>query len=114
MFLSILLLRAGDTKKGLTKLPAFNFLVQNKSMRKIFVTVLFLSTINGLAQSQGKPDAFAKTITPADLKKHLFVVASAEMEGRETATPGQKKAAAYIESQFRALGLQPANGEGYQ
>ena len=83
-------------------------------MRKIFVAVLFLSTIITLAQAQGQPDAFGKTITPADLKKHLFIIAGADMEGRETATPGQKKAAAYIESQFRALGLQPAVEGGYQ
>ena len=36
------------------------------------------------------------------------------MEGRETATPGQKKAAAYIEDQFRSLGLTPGNHGDYQ
>ncbi|MBC8033453.1 MAG: M28 family peptidase [Chitinophagaceae bacterium] len=35
------------------------------------------------------------------------------MEGRETATEGQRKAAAYIESQFRRLGLKPGNGNSY-
>ncbi|RYG00515.1 MAG: M28 family peptidase, partial [Chitinophagaceae bacterium] len=51
---------------------------------------------------------------PEDLKKHLYIVAGAEMEGRGTATPGGKKAAEYIESQFRALGLQPGNKESFQ
>jgi hypothetical protein len=60
------------------------------------------------------PKPFAATITEADLKRHLTIVASAEMEGRETATPGQKKAAAYIESQFRAFGLLPGNQGSYQ
>ena len=36
------------------------------------------------------------------------------MEGRETATPGQKRAAAYIESQFKEFGLLPGNGNSYQ
>jgi hypothetical protein len=36
------------------------------------------------------------------------------MEGRETATAGQRKAAAYIESQFKSLGLEPGTAEGYQ
>ena len=40
---------------------------------------------------------YAASITIADLKKHLTIIASAEMEGRETATHGQRKAAAYIE-----------------
>jgi hypothetical protein len=42
------------------------------------------------------------------------VIASAEMEGRETATEGQRKAAAYIEQKFRKIGLKPGNGDSYQ
>src|SRR5215213_697857 len=83
-------------------------------MRKFLALVLCISTINSFAQKTSKPDAFAKTITAEDLRKHLFLVASAEMEGRETATPGQKKAAAYIETQFKNLGLQAANNGSYQ
>ena len=83
-------------------------------MNKVLLLVLTLSTLNSFAQKKGKPEDFAKTITSADLKKHLYVVAGAEMEGRETATPGQKKAAAYIESQFRSLGLEPGNNGSYQ
>lgn len=83
-------------------------------MKKFLVFVLAISTLNGFAQKKAKPEVYAKTISPADLKKHLFIVAGAEMEGRETATPGQRKAAAYIENQFRALGLQPGNNGSYQ
>ncbi|HEY4107791.1 M28 family peptidase [Puia sp.] len=70
----------------------------------------------GAAQAQKIPDPrpFAKTITADDLKKHLFIVASADFEGRETATEGQRKAAAYIENDFRNLGLKPGNGDNYQ
>jgi hypothetical protein len=83
-------------------------------MRKF---VLFISLIPGLvvtAQKKTNPTTFAKTITADDLRKHLFIVAGKEMEGRETATEGQKKAAAYIEGQFRSLGLLPGNKDGYQ
>ena len=83
-------------------------------MRKFLALVLFMSTINSFAQKASKPQAFAKSITAEDLKKHLYIIASAEMEGRETATPGQKKAAAYIETQFKQLGLQPGNNGSYQ
>lgn len=82
-------------------------------MKKILFLLSALIALNAVAQ-KGKPEKFAKTITPEDLKRHLYIVASAEMEGRETATPGQKKAAAYIESQFKQLGLQPGNNGGYQ
>lgn len=53
---------------------------------------------------------YANTITQADLEKHLSVLASDEFEGRETGTPGQKKAAKYIADQFAALKLPEING----
>jgi hypothetical protein len=66
------------------------------------------------AQERPGPDAFADVITPGDLRTHLYQVASKEFEGRETGTEGQRKAAAYIEEQFRTLGLLPGNKTGYQ
>lgn len=83
-------------------------------MKKTFVLVLALSALNGFAQKTGKPESYAKTITAEDLKKRLYVVAGPEMEGRQTATEGQRKAASYIESQFTSFGLQPGNNGSYQ
>lgn len=58
---------------------------------------------------------YGETITPAALSKQLHIIAGPSMEGRETATPGQEKAAAYIISQFAAAGLAPgANGKWEQ
>src|SRR5687768_14638899 len=82
-------------------------------MRKLVLFVFLLAATNGIAQKKGKPATYAKTITAADLKKHLYIVAGAEMEGRETATEGQRKAAAYIENEFRRIGLQPGNNGSY-
>ena len=68
---------------------------------------LFAQTDNALKYASG--------ISGTDLKKHLSIIAGADMEGRETATAGQRKAAAYIESQFKQLGLQhPSALNGYQ
>ncbi|HEY8690430.1 MAG TPA: peptidase M28, partial [Chitinophagaceae bacterium] len=68
---------------------------------------LFAQTDNALKYASG--------ITGSDLKKHLTIVAGADMEGRETATAGQRKAAAYIENQFKQLGLKhPSALNGYQ
>jgi len=90
-------------------------------MRQLIVFFLLMPALNICAQKPSKkqekkndPTVFAKTITPGDLKKHLYIVAGKEMEGRETATEGQRKAAAYIESQFRSLGLIPGNNGKYQ
>ncbi|MBS1509729.1 MAG: M28 family peptidase [Bacteroidetes bacterium] len=58
---------------------------------------------------------YAGEITGSNLKKHLSIIASDEFEGRETGTEGQRKAAAYIESQFKKMGLLTAPSlNGYQ
>jgi hypothetical protein len=53
---------------------------------------------------------YMSTITPADLKKHLFIVAGDEMEGRNTGTEGQKKAGRYLISQYEANGISYPKG----
>jgi len=83
-------------------------------MKKLFFVLLLLPSIFSIAQKKEIASKFARTITAEELKKHLYIIAGKEMEGRETATPGQKKAAAYIENQFRSLGLTPGNNGDYQ
>lgn len=67
--------------------------------------------------------AFAQTLDPAsragcagidtnELRKHLAVLSSDSLEGRETTEPGQKKAAAYIAGVFNRLHLEPAADSG--
>ena len=83
-------------------------------MRTFFLFVFVLLIVNAQAQKAVDPQRFAKTITPADLKKRLAIVAGPEMEGRETGTEGQHRAAAYIEGEFKKLGLAPGNKDSYQ
>jgi len=83
-------------------------------MKQLFLFVLLISTQYSFAQKTSKPDAYAKTITAEDLKRHLYIVASKEMGGRETGTEGEKKASAYIENEFKRIGLQPGNNGSYQ
>ena len=66
------------------------------------------------AQKMADPRPFANSISEEGLKKHLYIVASKDFEGRETATEGQRKAAAYIESNFKSLGLRPGNNGDFQ
>lgn len=82
-------------------------------MKKIIVLTFLFAGFASAAQKTAKPEAYAKTVTAADLRRHLYIVASKEMEGRETATEGQRKAAAYIEKEFRRIGLQPGNGSSF-
>jgi hypothetical protein len=59
------------------------------------------------------PLPYASTISAAELENHLMVLASDAFEGRETGEPGAEKAAAYIASHFRSLGIQAYDGATY-
>jgi hypothetical protein len=88
-------------------------------MARLYSLALALLFVNfAAAQKQTSkipdPKKYAATITTEDLSKHLYIVAGAEMEGRETATEGQRKAAAYIEQHFKSIGLIPGNNGSYQ
>lgn len=60
-------------------------------------------------------EKYATLINISGLKKHLNVIASDAMEGRETGTDGQRKAADYIQGQFQKTGLSfPSQLNGFQ
>jgi Zn-dependent M28 family amino/carboxypeptidase len=83
-------------------------------MKKLLLLCLPFATTMALAQKTDEAAKYAALITPQALKQKLTILASAEMEGRETASPGQKRAAAWIEEQFKSFGLKPGNGDSYQ
>ena len=83
-------------------------------MKKLLPVLALFVAAASLAQNTKKLEKLAATITPADLKAKLSVIAGPEMEGRETATSGQKKAASFIENYFAKLGLQPGTKDGFQ
>ncbi len=66
-----------------------------------FILLFALLPIVAKAQKPKSPKTYASTITAADLKRHLYIVAGPEMEGRETATEGERRAAAYIADHFK-------------
>ena len=79
-----------------------------------FSLVLFCVQIPSFAQTDAAAK-YANIISTDALKKHLTIIAGDEMAGRETGTEGQRKAAAYIEEQFKLIGLKTAAGmKGYQ
>ena len=45
---------------------------------------------------------------------HIEFLADDALEGRNVGTPGFEKAAAYVESQFRDIGLKPGGASGYR
>ena len=80
-------------------------------MRKPILLALTLSLALSV-RAQNNVTEYARTIQAADLEKHLRVLAADDMEGRETGTPGQKKAADYIAKYFAAEGLKPIVKDG--
>jgi Zn-dependent M28 family amino/carboxypeptidase len=52
------------------------------------------------------------SIDPQAILQHIKVLASDKFEGRAPGTRGEELTAAYLESQFRDLGLQPGNPDG--
>ena len=83
-------------------------------MKKLSLVPLLFFCLQLFAQ---KDDAskFASLISAKALNKHLTIIAGEEMQGRETGTEGQRKAAAYIESRFKQTGLKmPPGLAGYQ
>lgn len=53
------------------------------------------------------------SITADDLAAHVRVLASDEFEGRFPGTRGEDLTTAYLEQQFREIGLEPGNGDSY-
>ena len=65
------------------------------------------STFNEYAQHLSG-SAFKKSFKSIDaeqLKKHLYIVASDEMEGRDTGSEGQKKAGRYLIDKYKKMGV---------
>ncbi|RXK60616.1 M28 family peptidase [Lacibacter luteus] len=84
-------------------------------MRTYFLAALSLLALSASAQKKNKTaEQFSKTITADDLKTHLYILAGPEMEGRETGTAGQRKAADYLKQQFQRIGIAPANNGNYE
>src|SRR5215217_2571780 len=76
-------------------------------MKKIVVLLLITSAFSCKnIQSVGSkdnsdPTKYMNLITEENLKTMLYVVASDEMEGRETGSEGQKKAGRYMIEQYK-------------
>ncbi|SNR16716.1 M20/M25/M40 family metallo-hydrolase [Tenacibaculum jejuense] len=63
------------------------------------------STKKPSIQKQNKQLTTTPNIDTTLVRKHLYTLASDEMEGRATGTPGIEKAAQYIENEYRKIGL---------
>jgi len=70
-------------------------------MKKIHLLISFIFCLSCRIQKsdnqiENSPIKYAESITLENLKKHLYIYASDEFEGRDTGEPGQKKAIEYL------------------
>ena len=82
-------------------------------MRRFYMllTLSLLVSASVMARQDAIAVKYAGTITEADMKAKLTVLASDEFGGRETGTEGQKKASVFLENFYKDLGLfAPVNG----
>src|SRR6188508_1325449 len=75
-----------------------------------------LITVAAVLHAQHPPRlplrAAAETITAADLLRDITYLASDELAGRGTPSPGQDLAAAYVEKALRDAGIRPFGDGG--
>ncbi|PWS28013.1 peptidase M28 [Pedobacter yonginense] len=72
---------------------------------------IFLLSLVGLASFQLRAQNIDKIITREYADHLIKTLSSDDMQGRATFTPGIDKAATFIASEFKKIGLQPLTGE---
>ena len=80
----------------------------------ITAAILSLAACGKDASEPAPKLAFTPNISQAALEAHLRFLASDTLEGRMTGTRGYEVAAAYVESQFRQLGLRGMDGDEFR
>jgi hypothetical protein len=83
-------------KKLLLGAFVFSFFLQGCSIQRT------TSSTQKISASAGQ---YLGSISLDNLKTNLYAIASDEMEGRDTGTPGQKKAGEYIINQYQSMGI---------
>ncbi len=93
----------------------FTALYPSINMKKIII-LFGLSAFLSCAQTKSQPTKvkdfskvdvtkYLNTITASELSKHLYIVASDSMQGRDTGSEGQKKAGKYLISEYEKMNI---------
>lgn len=84
-------------------------------MYKILKTVLAIPFIIACSSqgSQFNGEEDLAVFNADTLKKHIAVLASDDFMGRMPFTEGETKTVAYLQEQFKQMGLEPGNGDSY-
>jgi len=83
-------------------------------MKYILISILLLSANYLFAQSP--VEKVVETVNKSEIKAHIYFLASDELKGRDTGSPGIEKAAEYLVDELKSYGVKPvpgADGDGY-
>src|SRR5262245_14245037 len=76
------------------------------SHRLLFIGLLLSLSASAVAQET------SREITLEDIRTHVSYLASDELDGRGSGTPGNARAAEYIAAEFKRFGLSPGGTNG--
>jgi Zn-dependent M28 family amino/carboxypeptidase len=76
----------------------------------LLAVITISCTSQKISADKVDPTKYMNTITADELKTHLYIVASDEMEGRQTGSAGQKKAGVYLIDQYKKNAIPFPNG----
>lgn len=76
-----------------------------KSPLLFLLLICFSCATSQISSIEVPATAYVNSISEQSLKSNLTIIASDEMEGRETGSVGQKKAGNYLISQYRAFNI---------
>lgn len=74
-------------------------------MKKLLLLLTLLVTAICLRAQETLLLQYTSSITSEELRQHVFTLSADSMEGRYTGSGGAEKAAAYLKSEFRQMGL---------
>ena len=81
-------------------------------MRRLSGLCLLLAPCALAGQSRTSITQALNSITPADVRRHIAVLADDSMLGRATPSPQLEETARYVAAQFRRAGLKPGGDDG--
>jgi hypothetical protein len=90
-------------------------MLEKINFMRLYLSLILSFLVTSLVAQNKSASKYSEMVTATALKKHLNIIASDSMMGRETGTEGQRMAAQYIQSQFDRIGLKPLPGmSGFQ
>lgn len=84
-------------------------------MKNLLFTLVILALVISCAEKEAtfnREDGLS-AISVAGIENHIKILSADEFMGRMPFTEGERKTLAYLEDQYKALGLEPGNGESY-